>query len=239
MKTTVIRSADPVTVLGGGELFEGDLSLALSLAPILVAADGGADHAMGQGRMPDAVIGDMDSVRPETLASLPPERIHRITEQDSTDFDKAIRSIESPLLVAAGFCGRRMDHQLAVFNTMVRRADRVCLLLGAQEIAFVCPPRITLPTRAGDVVSLFPLMAVTGRSEGLEWPIDGLEFSPGGRSGTSNRALGPTVIEMDGPGMICLLPRALIRQGARILAALPPCARWPARAGPHTDPHQS
>jgi thiamine pyrophosphokinase len=231
MNSKLVARSAPVTIVGGGALEEGDLELALSLAPTLVAADGGAERAREAGLRPDAVIGDMDSVRPETLAALPPETVHRIDEQDSTDFDKALRNVDAPLVIAVGFTGMRMDHQLAVFNTMVRRADRAVLLLGALEVVFVCPPRVELPTGQGDVVSLFPMCPVTGRSTGLEWPIDGLEFAPGARSGTSNRALGPCVIEMDNPGMLCLLPRRLMGRIAERLRALPGPGRWPARAG--------
>ncbi|MDW4499612.1 thiamine diphosphokinase [Sulfitobacter sp. D35] len=239
MKTKRLSSPSPVTLLGGGDLGEGDLALALGLAPLCIAADGGAEPALEAGIDLAAVIGDMDSVRPEALARVPPDRIHRIAEQDSTDFDKALRSVAAPLVIAAGFTGLRMDHQLSVLNTMVRRADRACLLLGALEIAFVCPPALDLPTRVGDVVSLFPLQPVTGRSAGLEWPIEGLDFAPGYRVGTSNRALGPVRIEMDGPGMICLLPRDLIAPVARSLLELPAHARWPAREEPRRGPPRS
>lgn len=239
MNPGLVFTSAPVTILGGGEVGAGDLDLALEIAPHCVAADGGADHAVAAGIEVAAVIGDMDSVRPETLDRLSPDIIHRIAEQDSTDFDKALRSVESPLVLAVGFTGLRMDHQLAVFNTMVERADRTCLLLGALELAFVCPPVIELPTRPGDVVSLFPLMPATGRSDGLRWPIDGLDFAPGGRVGTSNLATGPVRLEMDTPGMICLLPRDLTRPVARRLLALPAHARWPARAGPRRAPLQS
>jgi thiamine pyrophosphokinase len=68
---------------------------------------------------------------------------------------------------------------------------------------------------------------VTGRSEGLRWPIDGIAFHPAGRLGTSNAAVGPVTLEFDSPEMLLILPRAEL---GRLSRALPAAARWPAPA---------
>ena len=225
----IVRDKGPVTLLGGGEAFEGDLKAALALAPTCVAADSGAALAVAAGVPLAAVIGDFDSTPTEVLAQIPAERRHRIDEQESTDFEKALTRIDTPLILGVGFTGARLDHQLAAFNTLAAHPHRSCILLGAQEIVLLAPPRITLPTAAGDVVSLMPLGPVQGRSVGLEWPIDGLNFAPGGRIGTSNRATGPVALEMAGPEMLLILPRSLV---APLVAQLlrPEHTPWPARA---------
>ncbi|WPZ30444.1 thiamine diphosphokinase [Sulfitobacter sp. OXR-159] len=225
----IVRDHKPVTLLGGGEVFGGDIGAALTLAPTCVAADSGAALALAAGVELAAVIGDFDSAPAEVLARIPSERCHRIAEQESTDFDKALTRIDAPLVLGVGFTGARLDHQLAAFNTLATYPDRPCILLGAHEIVLLAPPRITLPTEAGDVVSLMPLAPVMGRSRGLEWPIDGLDFAPGGRVGTSNRALGPVALEMDGPDMLLILPRRLMAPLAAQLLR-PDHAPWPARA---------
>lgn len=208
MESAIVHASAPVTLIGSGEIGPGDLSQALTLAPRLVAADGGAAVALAAGHVPEAVIGDFDSLAGTARADIPPDRLHPIREQDSTDFDKALRSIAAPLVLAVGFLGARIDHQLAAFGTLVRRADRPCILIGGQEIVCHVPGRMALPVQGGDVVSLFPMRQVTGRSLGLEWPIDGLNLAPDGRIGTSNRANGPVTLMMDGPGLLAILPRA-------------------------------
>jgi thiamine pyrophosphokinase len=76
--------------------------------------------------------------------------------------------------------------------------------------------------RPGDRFSLFPMAPVTGRSAGLEWPIDGLAFAPSLRGGTSNRVTGPVRLEMDSPGMLVIVPRARLAQAlAARLASIP------------------
>ncbi len=218
----IVHSKTAVTLVGAGQASPSDLGMALARAPCLVAADGGAALALAAGYVPEAVIGDFDSLTAADRARIPEERLFTIREQDSTDFDKAMRAISAPLVLAVGFLGGRVDHQLAAFNTLVRHADMPCILIGQSEVVFLAPPRLELALSAGDVVSLFPMMPVTGRSQGLEWPIDGLRMSPSGRVGTSNRALGPVTLEIDAPGLLVIVPAGALDAVMRSLA--PACA---------------
>ena len=218
MKAMIVHSSNPVTLVGAGAVGRDDLKQALALAPLLVAADGGAGVALKAGHDPVAVIGDFDSLDPADRARIAPERLFPIREQDSTDFDKALRNIAAPLVLAVGFLGTRVDHQLAAFNTLIRHADRPCVLLGPDEAIFHAPPLLELDLVAGDVVSLFPMAPVTGRSRGLQWPIDGLELAPGGRIATSNRAEGALWLEMDDPGLLVIVPRRALDAVMRAIA---------------------
>lgn len=202
-----------------------DLQEALAFAPCLVAADGGAVSALAAGHLPQAVIGDFDSLTDAARAQIPAERLFPIREQDSTDFDKALRHIQAPLVLAVGFLGARIDHQLAALNTLVRGAATPCVLIGPDEVIFHAPREIVLDLSAGDIVSLFPLAPATGRSEGLEWPIDGLQLAPDGRVGTSNRALGPVRLQVDGPGVLVIVPRRALPAVIEALAPQSTVAR--------------
>lgn len=236
MSKAIIHSSSPVTLLGGGQASAQDLADALTIAPKLVAVDGGLVMAQAAGAVPDAVIGDMDSAPPEALAQVPTSRQHHVSEQQTTDFDKALRAVDAPVTVGVGFCGGRVDHQLAAFHTLLVRADRPCILIAQTELIALAPPALALEMAAGDVVSLFPLVPVAGRSTGLEWPIDGLAFEPAAMIGTSNRALGRVELWLEAPGMLLIVPRQYLRplvahfeQGG---------ARWPARAERHKSPPQ-
>lgn len=139
----------------------------------------------------------------------------------STDFDKALRSIRAPFVLAVGFVGARADHELAAFNVLVRRPE-LCVMLGPQDVIFHLPRRFEMAMVPGDRFSLFPLAPVTGRSQGLEWAIDGLKLSPAGRTSTSNRVSAPQVVlEVSGPGMLGIVPR---RRLDRVLQALLACS---------------
>lgn len=207
MNDVIVDSKEPLTLVGGGDLPEGDLETALALAPRLVAADGGAAGALAAGYIPEAVIGDFDSLTEKLRAQLPAASLFALAEQDTTDFDKALRSISAPLVLAAGFLGGRVDHQMAAFNVLVQPNRCPCILIGTHEVIFHLTRKTRLPVTQGDVVSLFPMQPVTARSEGLKWPLDGLNMSPAGRIGTSNRATGPAMIDPEGPGLLCMIPR--------------------------------
>ncbi|MBW7055883.1 thiamine diphosphokinase [Paracoccus bogoriensis] len=198
-----------VTLVGGGAVAADELRAALARAPHLVAADGGADRALALSAMPDLVIGDLDSLGSEARARIAADRIHHIPEQDSTDFTKCLRRIDAGFVLAVGFLGGRLDHALAALTSLAAEARMPVILIGAEDVIFLAPPVLDLALEAGTRVSLWPLGPVRGRSLGLEWPIDGLDFAPTGRVGTSNRALGPVSLRLDGPMLVMLPPDCL------------------------------
>jgi thiamine pyrophosphokinase len=224
----LFRADRGVTLLGGGRLGADDLSVARALAPHLVAADSGAAAALAAGHMPEAVYGDMDSLSAPVRARIPAERVHDIPEQTSTDFDKALRHILAPVVLAIGFTGDRVDHELAVYHGLVARPEMRCLVLGSHDVVVHAPPRLVLDLPEGARMSLFPMTAVTGQSTGLVWPIDGLAFHPAHRIGTSNRASGGRLhLAFDAPGMLLIVPRAHL---SALVAAVREASVW-SRAG--------
>lgn len=216
MNCPIVESQTGVTLIAGGPVLSRDIKAAMARAPLVVAADGGADRALALGVRPAAVIGDMDSISDKARGLLG-DVVHEVPEQESTDFDKALRNIRAPFVLALGCLGGRVDHELAVLSVLIRRQTMPCLLIGREDVVFAAPPRLNIAMQAGDRFSLFPMAQVTGRSDGLKWPIAGLTFAPDARGGTSNQALGPVRLEMDQPGMLVMVPR---NRFAAALAAL-------------------
>ncbi|MDO5704081.1 MAG: thiamine pyrophosphokinase, partial [Paracoccus sp. (in: a-proteobacteria)] len=157
--------------------------------------------------MPQAVIGDFDSISAETRAAIPSDRLHPVTEQDSTDFAKCLMRIDAPFVVAVGFGGRRLDHTLAAMNVLVRHPRPHCVILTAADAVALAPADLSLDLPPGTRFSLFPMGPVRGSSTGLRWPIDGLLLEPAGRVGTSNETTGPVRIRSEGP-LLVILPAA-------------------------------
>lgn len=215
----VVRSRQPVTLLGASTVSPQDIEEIFTFAPCLVAADGGAGVALDHGYRPHAVIGDFDSLPQLATETLTPDRFLHVAEQDSTDFEKCLVRIEAPLILALGFAGRRLDHELAVYNAIVRHPERPCIVIGSHDIVFHAPRRLALDLPSEGRLSLFPLAPVKGRSEGLLWPIDGIAFAPDGRVGTSNAVTGPVRLAFDGPGMLVITPRAALESVCAALLA--------------------
>jgi thiamine pyrophosphokinase len=228
MKLAIVRKSTPVLLVGGGDCPEDALNVALTEGLPTVAADGGAARLLSRGLIPEAVIGDLDSLGSSALDGLPPGIVHRIEEQDSTDFDKCLRNIEAPLILGYGFLGARLDHQLAALTVLARRADRRCILVGREDAVMLCPPSLRLEVEPGSRLSLWPMGPVTGRSEGLRWPIDGIGFAPGGQVGTSNAVAGPVRLEMDAALMALILPVGALGALRRALDDAP--EGWPPRS---------
>lgn len=226
---SIVHSDGPVTLVGGAALGAEDLAEALRVAPVLVAADGGAGAVLAAGLIPAAVIGDMDSLSAAAAAAFA-DVLHPLAEQDTTDFDKALRHIAAPLVLAVGVTGGRFDHELAVMHALVRHPSRRCVVIGAQSLVFLCPPDLRLDLPVGTVFSLFPMGRVGALSQGLAWPTAGIAFAPDVAIGTSNAVTGPVTVQPDAPLMLVIVPRAALAAVVRALAGQdgPACAPWPA-----------
>jgi thiamine pyrophosphokinase len=219
MMPSIVQSQKPITLLGAGEFDAAVLARAIALAPIIVAADGGANVAAENGLNVAATIGDLDSIRPEVRATLDPAHVHYVAEQSTTDFEKCLTRIAAPVILAVGFTGARADHALAVWNALARHPTRRCIVLSGTDVAFIAPPRLGLALAEGTRVSLFPMGRVRGRSTGLHWPINDVHFAPNGAIGTSNRATGPIELRFDGAPMLVLLPPECLELAIAALAS--------------------
>ena len=221
----IVSENEPITLVGGAPVEAELLVEGLHLAPKTVAADGGAKTLFDHGHSPLAVIGDLDSLAPSLQAQVPPERLHCIAEQDSTDFEKCLSRIEAPLVIGLGFLGGRVDHQMAVQSVLDRYAYQRCLLIGTRDVVCVVPPQFALDLPVGTRVSLFPMAPTKVTSQGLYWPTDELEFSPNGQIGTSNRCSGKVVLAPENCSMLLILPRKFAQTLGSALQSAP---KWPA-----------
>lgn len=210
----IVESSEGVTLVGGGPVSAAQLAMARALAPRIVGVDSGADRLLRLGVQPEAVIGDMDSLSPAAKQQLA-DRLFPIAEQDSTDFDKALRSVAAPFTLCLGFQGARIDHGLAVLTSLVRHPDRRAFVLGPRDLAFLAPPDLQLDLARGSRLSLYPMGPVAGESEGLRWPIAGLAFAPDGQIGTSNQVTGPVRLRFDRPRMLVILPVRYLPEALR------------------------
>lgn len=201
---SIIHSKSPITLIGGGPVDGLQIAQSLKIAPLVVAADGGANNAADLSVPVHHIIGDMDSV---DLSRTRNAELHPIAEQLSTDFDKCLYSTDAPLYLAHGFLGGRIDHQLAAFHTITKSPDKNVILIGDQDICFLAPPSLNLILPIGTRVSLFPMAEVTGTSNGLKWPIDNCQFSPDKLIGTSNETTVEHIqISLDQRKALLILP---------------------------------
>ena len=171
---------------------------------LVIAADGGARHALALGVAIDLWVGDGDSIGEDALADLeaagvPVERSPQ--DKDESDTELAIRAAlrvgQSGVLVL-GALGGRIDHALANIGllAMPELAGREAAILDANSrTVLVRAPgpdgaavERLLPGRPGDLVSLLPLgPGVEGvTTRGLAYPLVDEPLPEGRARGLSN-----------------------------------------------------
>ena len=169
-------------------------AMAAAAAPLL-AADGGADHLARLGLRPAAVIGDLDSISPETRAWLSEESLIERPDQDRTDLDKALEyafenlGVEDVTVIAA--LGGRVDHELGNLGLLARLAMGEQLVFeGADHRVLAISGEATLAAHPGETWSFWtfdPTVRVT--VDGVRWPIENATIDAGGRPSISNEAV--------------------------------------------------
>jgi thiamine pyrophosphokinase len=161
----------------------------------LIAVDGGANRLLARGIKPDAIIGDMDSLDKSGKLDSGIKLIE-LSEQESTDFEKSLYTIDAPLFLALGFTGNRLDHTLATLHAMVEyHGSKKIYLLGKKDISFVQSGNFKLAAIPGQALSIFPFGPIRfSSSAGLVFPLNGLELAIGTKIGTSNCANAASVL---------------------------------------------
>ncbi len=146
----------------------------------ILCADGGANYAFQMGIIPDSVIGDLDSVRPEVRKYYTAQGVEFIqypVHKDRTDLQLTMdlaRERGADQIVVLGGLGKRLDHTLHSLYAgiaLVRQGIRVSHFTPECWVYLVGNEQVIEGT-AGDIVSL---IALTDRVEGAG--VDGFEYS--------------------------------------------------------------
>jgi thiamine pyrophosphokinase len=165
-------------------------------AAATVCADGGANAARACGVLPDLVLGDLDSITPETRAELEGwgVPVEHVPGQDDTDFEKALLrlgAMDARHIVVLGLTGGLLDHTLGNLSILLRHAHdaRFVLFDPDYRIDLLTGPA-NLAATPGTRVSIVPLSPVHGlRYTGLRYQFAGSVLTAGAAEGTCNEAV--------------------------------------------------
>ncbi len=163
-------------ILADGEFPTADIPLQiLREAKFLCCCDGAAAKAIAQGFMPDAIVGDGDSLTPE-FKTRHAAIIHLESEQEDNDLTKATR-----FCIAKGFrhiaylaaTGKREDHTIGNIFLL----PRYVLQFGITPEIYtdhgwfsVINGTTELPSFPGQQVSIFNITGKKVEGEGFTWP---------------------------------------------------------------------
>ena len=164
---------------------------------VLLAVDGGLDHALAAGLEPSGLIGDLDSVTDEglTWAARNATITRHPTDKEQTDTELALAlavTMDPEHLTLIGG-GDRLDHTVAGIGALGALALTSIPTLdawwGGQHISVVHGPgKATLRLRPGSTMSLLamhgPCTKVT--LTGTRWELDEIDLDPVVGLGVSN-----------------------------------------------------
>jgi thiamine pyrophosphokinase len=209
-------------IFANGDLNDGEAvravldQVAATPDPLIIAADGGARHALTVGLTPHMVIGDFDSLSEAELADLQARGsvIQRHpTHKDETDLEltliEAVAQHGSPIRVIGGV-GDRLDQTFGNVYLMALPAVRdvdVRMVAGKQTIWLVYPGTVVVSGQPGDTLSLLPVGGhVTGIvTNGLEYALRGETLAFGPARGVSNVLLGTSAQIQFESGVLLLI----------------------------------
>jgi thiamine pyrophosphokinase len=190
-------SNEVVVVVAGGEAPPADAVRAVPAGALVIAADGGLEHARTLGLDVELAVGDFDSAPAASVAAAKQQGVRvarHPADKDATDLELALDAalVEEParVLVLAGV-GERLDHLVSALHVLGSpryAAVEVDARVGAARVHVIRDER-TLEGEPGEVVSLFALHgpAEGVSTEGLVYPLAGETLEPGSSRGVSNR----------------------------------------------------
>ena len=178
---------------------------------LVIAADAGADRLLKYNIMPDAVIGDLDSISDKTSTKLE-EWIVSIKYIQKTDLEKAVeyafkKGAEKIQII--GWSGGRIDHTLGALGLVF---DSRISLIDEQFTVEAVKDSKTIEDKENTIFSLIAIPEARISVTGARWDLEHEKLSMGGR-GIHNEIgpLGKVVIK-------CHSGKLLLIKGNFILA---------------------
>jgi thiamine pyrophosphokinase len=147
----------------------------LKNADRIICSDGAADNLVEAGFIPDAIVGDMDSLSSE-LRERFSDRIFRDSDQETNDLTKAVKwCIQRELkdLVILGATGKREDHTIGNISLLAEYVKDAELIMVTDTGIFIpLLESIEISSFPGQQVSLFSIDPHTEiTSSGLRYPL--------------------------------------------------------------------
>ena len=117
----------------------------------IVCCDGSAENLIKGGYIPDAIVGDMDSLN-ESIAGRFNDRIFKDEDQDTNDLTKAVAWCSERgyrELIIVGATGKREDHTIGNISLLAEYVKKL-------KVKMVTDTGILMALTEGSVISSFP-----------------------------------------------------------------------------------
>ena len=177
-------------IIGAGEFSAPSI---INDGDLIIAADGGYDHAIADGIMPHLFIGDMDS-----LTSALPEGLEKITFPERKDYtDMHLSYLKGKARGYTSFeiyggTGGRGDHTFANISLLLGIAEDGCngrMISHGEVYTVIKNTSLTLNGEAGKYASVFAIgkTAEGVTIKGLDYEVENVTLTPDFPLGVSNK----------------------------------------------------
>ncbi|MEO8512678.1 MAG: thiamine diphosphokinase [Ignavibacteria bacterium] len=180
----------------------------------VIACDGASDFLKNAGVIPDVIIGDFDSVKPQTFKYFSKRKvlIKQVIDQNKNDLEKAIifaLSKKYKVINITGLTGKRLDHTLNNISILMKYHKKAKIWFYENGFeGMIVSKKAEFSCKIGDIVSLIPLPKASGvTASGLKYPLKNETLEMGVRTGALNEALKKNVNVSVKKGLLLVLAR--------------------------------
>ncbi len=208
-------SIGKVLVVGSGNVDTAQLKSYAEMSDYIIACDGGMGHCKNAELIPNVIIGDYDSVKPEDKAyfdALDIESYTYPTHKDMTDSEIGInlaldRGADGIYLM--GLSGTRLDHTIANIQLLMLPLKKgiPAVIIDRHNQIRLTNSEIEISGTKWDTISLLPLTnEVCGiTTENLEYPLNNADIKLGSSLGVSNVMLSDKARIKVGSGILTVI----------------------------------
>lgn len=165
----------------------------------LICADGGANYAMKMNLLPHFIIGDLDSIHPNTYKHFEGKsNIIKISRQSDTDVEKCLKhafKLGFSEAILTGVTGDRLDHTFCNLGIVLKFYNRIkTKILAENSLLVPLSGKNKIKTARGEILSIYGIDTNTKiLSKGLKYKINNEPLPFGYKESTSNIALGESI----------------------------------------------
>jgi thiamine pyrophosphokinase len=201
-------------ILADGTFPEHEVPLGyLKSAERIICCDGSAETLLNAGMIPDAIVGDLDSLS-KGIAKRFSDRLFRDTDQETNDLTKAVKWCAQRgyrKIAIVGATGKREDHTIGNISLLaeyVRKMEVIMVTDTGVLLPFIQSCKVS--SFRGQQVSVFSVDTETEiTSTGLKYPLKKRKLSNWwiatlnesvGKSFTLEFTGGPVIVYLEFPG---------------------------------------
>ena len=161
----------------------------------LLCADGGANSAKTLDLIPEYIIGDLDSIRPDVYKFYSDKSdIIKINRQNDTDVEKCLKFVikkKYDEVVLLGATGDRLDHSFCNLGIVLKYFSKIkMMIIHQRSLLTAYTGNIILSTIPNEIISLYGIDSRTRvKSSGLKYPLKNITLPFGQKESTSNIAV--------------------------------------------------